>query len=180
MEEPSLADAETLARRKDLARAVRDDLYAVGLPVVPEGAHSSVTAGARVSVDPFDDEGGGVFVHWDVPYVLSVAGMDALFEGRIGDDPSMRLGAEASRIMQDAIAEILTAAGYDVEKDANDMSPFRSQVLRRRPVASSWRDWLNRQTRRREEALAKHARERESAQAANDRAGDDETENDGT
>ncbi|MEU8802877.1 hypothetical protein [Spirillospora sp. NPDC048819] len=158
--EPQRADADTLARRAELATAVRDELSAAGLPVVPEDADASVSAGARVTVDPLNDEGGGVLVHWEVRYVMRAAAMDALSEGRGPDDPSIRLSGGASRAMQDAIAEILTIAGYDVRKDVNDMAPNQLAVLSRRPEPS-WRDWLSAQTARRQEILGATARERE-------------------
>ncbi|MEV0398471.1 hypothetical protein [Actinoallomurus sp. NPDC050550] len=92
---------------------------------------------------------------------LSSAAMDALSEGRQADDPSIRLSGTASRAMHDAIAEILTVAGYDVLKDANDMTPFQLKVLERHP-RDSWRDWLHAQTARRQEVLMTTARKREA------------------
>ena len=154
-----------MARRSELARAVRDDLSAAGFSVVPADTDPSVTAGARVSVDPLDDEwGGGVFVHWDVSYVLQAAGVDALCEGRGSDDPCMKFAGGVAEAMQDAIAEILTLAGYDVQKDVNDMSPYQLQVLRRRP-GPTWRDWLNAQTQRRQEVMQETARRRDDDRA---------------
>ncbi|TDC55723.1 hypothetical protein E1281_11145 [Actinomadura sp. KC345] len=148
--EPQQADADTMARRAELARAVRDDLSAAGLPVVPEDADPSVSAGARVTVDPLNDEAGGVFVHWGVRYVLRSAAMDALVGGGGPGDACIRLSGGTSNAMQDAIAEILTIAGYDVQKDANDMAPYQLAVLSRHP-GPSWRDWLSEQTARRQE-----------------------------
>ena len=162
--EPQRADADTLARRAELARAVRDDLGAAGLPVVPEDADPSVGAGARVSVDPLNDEGGGVLVQWEARYVLRAAAMDALSEGRGPDDPSIRLSAGASFAMRDAIAEILTIAGYDVQKDFNDLAPEQLAVLSRRP-GPSWQDWLSEQTARRQKTLMATTREREGARS---------------
>ncbi|TDC55573.1 hypothetical protein E1281_11970 [Actinomadura sp. KC345] len=153
---------DTVARRTALARAVQDDLGAAGLPVVPEDADSSVSAGARVTIDPLsDEEGGGVFVRWEVPYMLKSAAMDALSEGRRAGDPSIMLSVGASDAMRDAIAEILTIAGYDVQKDTDDMAPELLAVLSRRP-GPSWRDWLHDQTARRQKALMATAREREN------------------
>jgi hypothetical protein len=114
-----------------------------------------------VTVDPRGDEEGGVFVRWEVPYMLRAADMDALSEGREAGDPSVTLSVGASNAMRDAIAEILTIAGYDVQKDTSDMAPELLAVLSRRP-GPSWRDWLHDQTARRQKALMATAREREN------------------
>ena len=69
---PAHADAEVLARRAGLARAVRDDLAAAGLPLAPQDLDPTFAVGARVYVDPLDDEsGGGVFVAWSAHFVLA-------------------------------------------------------------------------------------------------------------
>jgi hypothetical protein len=44
--------------------------------------------------------------------------------------------------MQDAIAEILAAAGYTVVKDHNDLMPFQMRVTGRTARTPSWQDWL--------------------------------------
>ncbi|GAB3169726.1 hypothetical protein FHX75_12510 [Micromonospora palomenae] len=158
---PTPADADVLARRAALARAVNEELAVAGLPVVPNdtGLDRSVAVGALVSVDPLDDEsGGGVFVEWVTHFVLASAAMDALSEGREGD-PSLHLAGTVASAMQDAIAEILSAAGYTVAKDVNDMAPFQLQV-KSRQSGLSWRDWLDAQTARREEALRETANNR--------------------
>lgn len=156
------ADADVLAERAALARAVKEELAAAGLPVVPDdatGLDRSVAVGALVSVDPLDDEsGGGVFVGWVTHYVLASAAMDALCEGREGD-PSLHLAGMVASAMQDAIAEILSAAGYSVAKDVNDMAPFQLQV-KSRQSGLSWRDWVDAQTARREKALTETANNR--------------------
>lgn len=150
---PAPADAEVLARRTALATAVREELAAAGLPVVPHDGNPSVAAGAHVYVDTLDDEsGGGVFVEWEVHFVPSSAAVDALSTGSRENDPCIQLTGTAKSAMQDAIAEILSAAGYAVAKDVNDMAPFQLMVRERQP-RSSWRAWLDAQTTRREETL---------------------------
>lgn len=162
---PTPADTETLAGRMTIAKAVREELAAAGLPLVPDdaGFDPSVAVGAHVYVDTLDDEsGGGVFVEWKPHFVLRSAAMEALSEGR-EDDPSIRLAGTASSAMQDAMAEVLSMAGFTVTKDANDMAPFHLQVNDRTP-RPSWRDWLDAQTARFQENLITTARTRPSAE----------------
>jgi hypothetical protein len=151
---PADADAEVLAQRAELARAVRDDLAAAGLPLAPQETDPTFAVGASVWVDPLDDEsGGGVVVDWSAHWVLVAAAMDALSEGRGPDDPCIRLAGTAAKAMQDAIAEILSVAGYTVAKDSDDMQPFHLLVTERR-VSPSWRDRLDAQAEHREQTLA--------------------------
>jgi hypothetical protein len=94
---PADADAEVLAQRAELARAVRDDLAAAGLPLAPQETDPTFVVGASVWVDPLDDEsGGGVVVDWSAHWVLVAAAMDALSEGRGPDDPCIRLADTAA------------------------------------------------------------------------------------
>ncbi len=159
---PARADAEVLAKRAELARAVRDDLAAAGLPLAPQDVDPAFAVGASVDVDPLDDEsGGGVVVAWTAHVVLLGAALDALSEGRGADDPCIQLAGTAEKAMQDAIAEILSVAGYTVEKDSDDLQPFHLLVTERR-VTASWRDRLDAQAARREETLAATYRNLES------------------
>lgn len=77
--------------------------------------------------------GGGVFVAWFVHHVLTSAAVDALSGGRTGDS-AIHLSGTVKSAMQDAMAEILSAAGCTVAKDINDMAPFELQVKGRRPA----------------------------------------------
>src|SRR5690349_15866516 len=126
------ADDETLAKRRALAVEVLNDLTVAGLPALlgTDQGTSHLTPGAHVSVDPFADTAGGVYVAWATHFALRSAAMDALSEGR-EDDQAITLVGTAAKAMQDAIAEILTAAGYQVVKDADDMEPFMLTVLDR-------------------------------------------------
>lgn len=95
----------------------------------PREVDPTFAVGASVYVDPLDDEsGGGVVVAWSAHFVLVAAAMDALSEGRAPDDPCIQLAGTASKTMQDAIAEILSVAGYTVAKDSDDMQPFHLLV----------------------------------------------------
>jgi hypothetical protein len=156
---PERADAATVARRAALAQAVKDDLCAAGLPVVPDGV-DPLPSGARVFVDELDDEsGGGVYVNWEAHFALRSAALDAFCAGPSASDPSIRLSSTAAMAMQDAMADILSVAGYQVLKDANDITPYLLKVLRREP-GPSWRDWLHAQTTRRAETLRATAGDR--------------------
>ena len=151
---PADADPEVLAKRAELARAVRDDLAAAGLPLAPPEVDPTFAVGASVDVDPLDEEsGGGVVVAWSAHWVLVAAAMDALSEGRGPDDPCIQLCGTAAKAMQDAIAEILSVAGYTVAKDSDDMQPFHLLVTEQR-VTASWRDRLDAQAAHREQTLA--------------------------
>jgi hypothetical protein len=151
---PAQADAEVQAKRAELARAVRDDLAAAGLPLAPQEVDRTFAVEASVYVDPLDEEsGGGVVVAWSAHWVLVAAAMDALSEVRGADDPCIQLSGMAAKAMQDAIAEILSVAGYTVAKDSDDMQPFHLLVKERR-AAPSWRDRLDAQAAHRDEALA--------------------------
>jgi hypothetical protein len=81
---PADAAAEVLAKHAELARAVRDDLPAAGLPLALQEVDRTFAVGASVWVDPLHDEsGGGVVVDWSAHWVLVAAAMDALSEGRV-------------------------------------------------------------------------------------------------
>ncbi len=133
---------ETLFRQKALARAVRDELAAVGLPVVPDTEMMSGELAVGATVDL--DTAGGVYVSWKVHYVLSAAAAAAIEhpqpdpDGEI--DPAIRLSGTAEMVILDAIAEILTTAGYDVLRGTNDMAPSDLRVSGWRGK-SGWRDW---------------------------------------
>jgi hypothetical protein len=105
---PASADAETIARRSALARAVQEDLAAAGLPITTgaQGFETALAAAAHVFYDQLDDRsGGGVFVEWNVHHVLRSAALTAVTEGRT-DHPTVVHSGAAARAMQDAIAEI--------------------------------------------------------------------------
>jgi hypothetical protein len=126
--------------RERLADDVREDLLAAGLPVA--ASNSEFAPGAYVYVDNLTDEdGGGVWVDWNEHFVPRWAGMHAVNEGR-EDDPVFTFAGAVADIMEEALFQILTAAGYTVEKDANDMAPYHLRVTGRaeRP---GWRAWID-------------------------------------
>ncbi|GAA3993348.1 hypothetical protein GCM10022247_10870 [Allokutzneria multivorans] len=144
---PKRADPGTVARWESLASAVKEDLAVAGLPIVPGDLRfdTTVSAGARVYVDPLDEDG-GVFISWEAHDVLRSAAVDALVRRDL-EDHCLHYSGAVAEVMQDAIAAILTKAGYAVRKDANDMAPYEMQVLEQ-GTGPSWRDWLAARTER--------------------------------
>jgi hypothetical protein len=135
------ADEETMNRRRILARSVKEDLAVAGLPIAPDDLLFG-PAGVSVTVDVMHDEdGGAVSVEWQAHYVLRTAAMFAVLERRHAGHPAIEHHAATSQAMRDAIAEILTTAGYTVLKDHNDLAPFQVKVTGHTPRTPSWRDW---------------------------------------
>lgn len=59
-----MVSADELARMEALARRVRNELAAAGLPVLAPGLHPVLAGGAEVMVDGGADPAGGVFAGW--------------------------------------------------------------------------------------------------------------------
>ncbi|MEH1102473.1 hypothetical protein [Micromonospora sp. CPCC 205561] len=125
-----------------LAEAVRQELIAAGLPVLPrqprEASHCT-----GVSVEG-SEHGPGVWIGWVVSDVLREAALMALEAGayRHGGSethPAIRHSSTVRFAMTAAIAEILEAAGYRVERDADDYRPGGLLVLEQRS-GPTWRD----------------------------------------
>src|SRR5436309_9694925 len=99
------ADDEALAKRRALAVRVLDELTAAGLPAILDSDDHGgwkLAPGAHVSVDPFADAGGGVYVDWATHRVLRSASLDALCAGR-KDDQAIALAGTVKKAMQDAM-----------------------------------------------------------------------------
>ncbi|MEU8637816.1 hypothetical protein AB0C38_37020 [Amycolatopsis sp. NPDC048633] len=135
-ENPWEADPDLSHRMDALAGVVRSELVAAGLPL---GPHAD-TAGAVVEVErPYLR---GVLVGWREGIVLLDAAQEAL-----GDDPHhegeecaafSRLTSAISEAMVEAMRAILTAAGLEVTRDAEDLSPH-DLLVTRRLAPSPWR-----------------------------------------
>jgi hypothetical protein len=118
--------------------AVHDEVVAAGLPVLLwEPSEAFRGTGVSIQADADDPE---VWIGWVTSDALRNAATKALRRGL----PARRLGG-ASRpptffdvkdAMLAAIAEILVAAGFRVEKDADDMRPSELLVLGRQPGPS--------------------------------------------
>ncbi|MFD6636111.1 hypothetical protein ACFWDN_09840 [Micromonospora chalcea] len=125
-----------------LAEAVRQELIAAGLPVLPwqprEALHSTGVSIEGSEHDP------GVWIDWVVSGVLRDAALRALEAGayrRGGSEmhPAIRHSSTVKFAMMAAIAEILEAAGYRVERDADDYRPGELLVLEQQS-GPTWRD----------------------------------------
>ncbi|WP_328473990.1 hypothetical protein OHA21_13980 [Actinoplanes sp. NBC_00393] len=126
-----------------LAMLIREDLGAAGLPVLPVEYSSMTSAGATVQPDD-----SGVVVGWRVHYALMTVGMHEYSRLQRGG-PGARFHGAVSDAMRDAMAEILTAAGYTLEKDYNDYAPYDLLVTAGPADRPSWRDWHDAQDARR-------------------------------
>ena len=118
--------ADQLAGMESLARRVRNELTAAGLPVLAPGLNPVLASGAEVMVDGGADMAGGVFAGWSASPRLRECTSRA-FRLRLLDDPLLRHCSEIEAAMMQAMATILTSAGYTVE-DAND--EYRPHQLR--------------------------------------------------
>ncbi|MFE1442732.1 hypothetical protein [Streptomyces sp. NPDC058739] len=118
------AGAEVLAERERTAARVRDELAAAGLPLVAPG----LSHGVEVTVDPFADGAGGVYVSWRSSprlqsRVLRAAKLNLL------DDPVLAQQGAVLQAMLAAVTAILEAAGFTVRDSLNDYAPCSLEVL---------------------------------------------------
>jgi hypothetical protein len=118
----------------DLVESIRDELINVGLTVLgPEGGHG----GAQIEVDE------GVWVSWKPGRHLTAASMAALRRGAYrGDErhPALEYRGTAIDAMNDAIAAILNAAGFDVRKGADEYHHPLELLVESRRTVPHWRD----------------------------------------
>ena len=93
--------------------------------------------GVQLAVDE-----GGVWVSWKPGPRLAAASMAAFRRGAYrGDDmrPALRHRGTVVKAMNDAIAAVLTATGFDVREGADEYHPMELLVESRRTVPD-WRD----------------------------------------
>ena len=124
-----------------LADAVRDELTAAGLPVLPWEPSDARGAGVSILAGPDEPE---VWIGWVQSEALSNAAVAALQAGAYRPDdsqvhPALRHSSIVEEALLAAIAKILVAAGFRVETDADDMRPNELLVLERQ-LGPSWRD----------------------------------------
>ncbi|WP_157745836.1 hypothetical protein [Micromonospora purpureochromogenes] len=124
-----------------LADAVRDELVAAGLPVLPWEPSEVRGTGVSILADADDPE---VWIGWVESEAMRNAAITALQAGayRPGGSevhPALRHSSTVTSAMLAAIAEILVAVGFHVETDADDMRPSELLVRGRQP-GPSWRD----------------------------------------
>jgi hypothetical protein len=119
---------DELAGMEALALRVRNELAAAGLPVLAPGLYLVLAGGAEVEVDDGADRAGGVFAGWSASPRLRECASRAL-RLRLLDDPPLWYSSQIAAAMMQAMAAILTSAGFTVE-DANDeYRPHRLRVV---------------------------------------------------
>ncbi|MFI7431673.1 hypothetical protein ACIBPB_32320 [Micromonospora sp. NPDC049836] len=124
-----------------LASAVRDELTAAGLPVLPAEPAEVPGSGASIQADADDL---GVWVRWLSSDALRDAASRALQAGAYRPDgsevhPALRHASVVTDAMLTALAQILQAAGFQVQTDADDMRAGELLVLGRQS-GPTWRD----------------------------------------
>ena len=110
-----------------LALRVRSELAAAGLPVPAPGLSPELAGGAEVAVDDGADSAGGVFVSWTASPRLQACTSRA-FRLRRLDDPPLRHTAQIKAAMMQAMAAILTSAGFTVQDADDDYRPYELRV----------------------------------------------------
>ncbi|WP_258314797.1 hypothetical protein [Streptomyces sp. Act143] len=109
-----------------LSWKVRNELAAAGLPVLAPGINSVLAGGAEVEVDDGADAAGGVFVGWQASPRLQACASRAFGLKQL-DEPVLRHSSAVRAAMLQAMAAVLSSAGFSVE-DARD--EYRPQELR--------------------------------------------------
>src|SRR5215469_11118884 len=120
--------ADELAGMEALARRVRNELAAAGLPVPAPGLNPVLAGGAEVMVDDGADTAGGVFAGWSASPRLQACTSRAL-RLRLLDDPLLRHSSEIAAAMRQAMAAILTSAGFTVEDAHDEYRPYQLRVV---------------------------------------------------
>ena len=120
--------ADQLAAMEALARRVRSELAAAGLPVPAPGLSPVLAGGAEVMVDDGADMAGGVFVEWWASPRLQACTSRALRLWQL-DDPLLRHSAGIKAAMMQAVAAILTSARFTVEDADDDYRPYQLRVV---------------------------------------------------
>ncbi|WP_405401162.1 hypothetical protein [Streptomyces sp. NBC_01104] len=130
-------DAEVLAERERIAARVRDELVAAALPVVAPGLYTVLSQGIEVTIDPFDDDAGGVSVAWRSSARLQNCVLRAVKHNLL-DDPVLSHQQVVLEAMLAAITAILVSAGFTVRESRNDYAPFTLEVLAGPGGPPSW------------------------------------------
>ncbi|MFE9446187.1 hypothetical protein ACFYO2_46480 [Streptomyces sp. NPDC006602] len=125
MAERAHEDARAALER--LARRVRNELTAAGLPVVAPDLAPELMVGAEVTVASEADNG-AVFVSWNASPQLRRKALDALRHRHL-NDPALQHQGTVLAAMARATIAILTAAGFTAQDAENDMSPFDVRIL---------------------------------------------------
>ncbi|WP_446214198.1 hypothetical protein [Micromonospora sp. IBSANI012] len=126
-----------------LAEAVRDELVAAGLPVLPWQPWDDFPPGTGVVIHAHADDP-GAWIGWKESSALHYAVLAAMEAGAWSPDgsemhPAIRHASTVTDAMLAAIAQILTSVGFRVVLDADDLQPDLMLVRERQP-GPSWRD----------------------------------------
>ena len=135
---PPSADDDALLRA--LADEVRAELATAGLPVLPHEYCQEDDSASGVSAHVAD----GVWVDWHIRSPLSEAAQRAFVVGAFLPDgseihPAIRHFSVVKDALNDAMAAILRALGYEVRIDASNLAPGTLLVSLREP-GPTWRD----------------------------------------
>ncbi|MEW1635272.1 hypothetical protein AB0469_14455 [Streptomyces sp. NPDC093801] len=122
-----VGDEESAALQK-LARRVRDELAAAGLPVVAPELAPVLAGGAEVDIDDGDDAAGGVFVGWQASPRLRACTSRA-FRLKQLDEPVLRHSSAVRSAMMQAMVQVLASAGFSVEDARDEYRPQQLRVL---------------------------------------------------
>lgn len=120
--------AEESAALQKLARRVRDELAAAGLPVVAPELDPVLAGGAEVDIDDGDDAAGGVFVAWRTSPRLRACASRAFRREQL-DEPALRHSSAIGAAMAQAMAQVLASAGFTVEDTRDEYRTHQLRVL---------------------------------------------------
>ncbi|MEW2260662.1 hypothetical protein [Streptomyces sp. NPDC047869] len=120
--------AEESEALEALARKVRNELTAAGLPVLAPGLDPVLAGGAEVNIDDGADAAGGVFVAWQASPRLRARASRA-FRLKQLDEPALRHSSAVGAAMVRAMAAVLASAGFGVEDARDEYRPQQLRVL---------------------------------------------------
>lgn len=119
---------EEAAALQALSWKVRNELAAAGLPVVAPGMDSVLAGGAEVDVDDGADAAGGVFVAWTASPRLQACARLAFGLKQL-NEPVLRHSSAVGAAMMQAMAAVLSSAGFIVEDARDEYRPQQLRVL---------------------------------------------------
>jgi len=120
--------AEESAALEALSWKVRDELAAAGLPVLASRLNPILAGGVEVYTDDSADASGGVIVGWKASPRLRACASRA-FRLKQLDEPVLRHSKAVGAAMMQAIAAVLSSAGFSVEDARDDYRPQQLRVL---------------------------------------------------
>lgn len=116
--------------RRQLAADVVERLAEAGVPAHIATSEGVRLAGAKVEVDQFDDDAGGVFVDWNASQHLDDRCATALLANDL-DHPAIHLNGAIAQAMRGAMESILLAGGFQVETSDDEYRPYSLRVISR-------------------------------------------------